>query len=57
MAKCRECGWEGRQDALEEYKCPNCGSRRLKTEGSRLSSEENLEPPDGAAEGEDFSGA
>lgn len=55
IARCKECGWEGRQDALEQYKCPKCGSRRLKTEGSPKSSEENLHPPEGADQGEDFS--
>lgn len=55
MAECRECDWEGRVDSLERYRCPNCGSRRLKTEGRPMSQEENLNPPPDADQGEDFS--
>lgn len=54
MARCKECGWEGRQDVLERYRCPKCGSRKLKTEGQRLSQDENRHPPEGADKGEDF---
>lgn len=54
IAKCRKCGWEGREEALERYMCPKCGSRKLKTEGRKLSQKENLSPPEGADEGEDF---
>lgn len=54
--KCKECGWEGTTDALETYKCPKCGSRRLKSEGSRMSKKENLNPPEGANQGDDMEG-
>lgn len=53
---CRECDWEGEEDVLDEYKCPQCGSRALKTEGSPLSQDDVRNPPRDAAEGEDFSG-
>lgn len=52
---CKECGWEGTEDVLDSYRCPKCGSRQLKTTGSRLSSDENRDPPEGAIEGEDWS--
>lgn len=49
---CKDCDWEGPEDVLDSYKCPKCGSRQLKTKGSRLSSDENRDPPAGAIEGE-----
>ncbi|MDY6774386.1 MAG: hypothetical protein SVS85_04250 [Candidatus Nanohaloarchaea archaeon] len=49
--ECKECGWEGEEDALEYFKCPRCGSRNLRSEGSRKSNEESLDPPEGAMEG------
>ncbi len=55
--ECRECGWEGIRSTLEQYKCPNCGSRKLRTEGSSLSQEDNLNPPSGADDAEDMSAA
>lgn len=51
VATCKNCGWEGDEDVLEYFKCPSCGSRNLKTEGSRKSHEEELNPPNGAMQG------
>ncbi len=50
-AECTECGWDGDRDVLEYFRCPSCGSRKLKTEGSRKSKKESLNPPDGAMKG------
>ncbi|MDY6766462.1 MAG: hypothetical protein SVW77_03775 [Candidatus Nanohaloarchaea archaeon] len=49
-AECKECGWEGDEDVLEYFRCPSCGSRNLKTDGGRSTSEK-VTPPDGAMEG------
>lgn len=51
-AKCKDCGWEGAEDLLEVWKCPECGSRHIVTKGSRLSHRENLKPPAGARKGD-----
>ncbi len=51
-ATCKDCGWEGDEDTLERFRCPDCGSRQLRTEGRRRSTEDGLEPPEGARQGE-----
>ncbi|MDY6768831.1 MAG: hypothetical protein SVW02_01860 [Candidatus Nanohaloarchaea archaeon] len=49
-AECKECDWEGEEDALEYFRCPSCGSRNLKTDGSR-GAKHKVTPPDGAMQG------
>ncbi|MFB6167094.1 MAG: hypothetical protein ABEJ62_02430 [Candidatus Nanohaloarchaea archaeon] len=46
--ECKECGWEGTEDALEFFKCPKCGSRNLRTTAGRNVKDEEMDPPEGA---------